>query len=706
MQSLLAVGSRISQFLVAAALILLAGGASGEMVDVQLGGPLPETGGVAKFNVSPDGAYALFQSDLDTPGILELYSVASTGGEPVKLNHALQPSASLVSGTTISPDSSHVIYSVRAPATEESGGIPYEFYVVPITGGTPYRFYPGWLDSQYITYSSFSPDSQTIIFTGRHPDSGGLDHFRGGDIDIYTVPVSGGTPTPLGVEMPEGQTTLAGFEITPDGSRLIGVGSDLTGTTYFSLYTVSMTTGAITILVEGEIFGYRLNDDASRIVYLATSDADPPVADLYSIPISAGAPTLLSTERVAGQTIQESFEITGDGARVVYACRAGRGPRTLFSSPIDGGGAVALTPEPSEDFTGVRAYAVRSDGAFVYLVTEAPRELYKVPVTGGADWETIAPIDTGDPPATINAVPGSDEVVFTAHDGTNGYVGALDTVVGGPRVLSVVPNDETNLVPVMLQVSPDGGAVTFGLFPLFGEGLVPWSMHYARIDGSVPGRRLAYLQDDAYFGSEFQYGYSSDHIIYMGKETPETPTMLWASYDPETIPMGEGEGAADYSESAGATLAVFANGDGDGDGSLTLEEYLAGVPGAEFAGFDVLDVNGDGLVTPAELISLIPAGAPVHSADANADMTLDLPELLRVIQLYNASGFGCDPEFEDDGFQLGGTDHSCLRHASDYADPAWHISLGELLRVVQFFNIGGYESCESPEDGFCASARG
>ncbi|MCC6144536.1 MAG: hypothetical protein IT368_12085, partial [Candidatus Hydrogenedentes bacterium] len=46
----------------------------------------------------------------------------------------------------------------------------------------------------------------------------------------------------------------------------------------------------------------------------------------------------------------------------------------------------------------------------------------------------------------------------------------------------------------------------------------------------------------------------------------------------------------------------------------------------------------------------------------------------------------------------------CLRHAAD-ATFDWKISLSELLRVIQFFNTGGYNFCPDvqplTEDGYC-----
>jgi len=85
---------------------------------------------------------------------------------------------------------------------------------------------------------------------------------------------------------------------------------------------------------------------------------------------------------------------------------------------------------------------------------------------------------------------------------------------------------------------------------------------------------------------------------------------------------------------------------------------------------------------------------------------VNLTELLRVIQFFNIRGYQCvtPPETSEDGYRAGsGSNHSCAPHSSDYGPQDWQISLTELLRIIQFFNIGGYHACpdEGTEDGFC-----
>lgn len=101
-----------------------------------------------------------------------------------------------------------------------------------------------------------------------------------------------------------------------------------------------------------------------------------------------------------------------------------------------------------------------------------------------------------------------------------------------------------------------------------------------------------------------------------------------------------------------------------------------------------------------------------HTADRNSDGTISLSELLRVIQFYNSGGLHCalPPESTEDGYVPGANDaqEACVPHNSDYSPQDWRISLSELLRLIQFYNSGGYFACpdaEPPtEDGMCPGA--
>ncbi|HPO17406.1 MAG TPA: hypothetical protein PLI09_28495 [Candidatus Hydrogenedentes bacterium] len=89
-----------------------------------------------------------------------------------------------------------------------------------------------------------------------------------------------------------------------------------------------------------------------------------------------------------------------------------------------------------------------------------------------------------------------------------------------------------------------------------------------------------------------------------------------------------------------------------------------------------------------------------HTADQNGDNTINLSELLRVIQFYNSGGLHCQAGTED-GFAPGPGATDCAPHDSDYAPQDWAINLSELLRLIQFYNSLGYHPCVEGEDGFC-----
>jgi hypothetical protein len=103
----------------------------------------------------------------------------------------------------------------------------------------------------------------------------------------------------------------------------------------------------------------------------------------------------------------------------------------------------------------------------------------------------------------------------------------------------------------------------------------------------------------------------------------------------------------------------------------------------------VFSFEGEGGVDPDAL----------HSADINLDYKIQLNELLRLIQFFNIGALHCDIAGED-GFAPGAGDQTCTPHDSDYSPQNWVIALTELLRMIQFFNLGGYHCELGSEDGF------
>lgn len=161
----------------------------------------------------------------------------------------------------------------------------------------------------------------------------------------------------------------------------------------------------------------------------------------------------------------------------------------------------------------------------------------------------------------------------------------------------------------------------------------------------------------------------------------------------------DGGGAACVSEQAddwlpATVLNEFHALDDNRDGRLSI---------AELGGIEGLDLNQDGMTSVAELrkASGDQAG-PVHAADYNADNVISLSELLRCVQLFNLGSLHCNASQlgQEDGYAPGAGDIDCVPHSIDYAPMDWSISLAELIRLIQL-SSDGYHACESGEDGYC-----
>ncbi len=120
------------------------------------------------------------------------------------------------------------------------------------------------------------------------------------------------------------------------------------------------------------------------------------------------------------------------------------------------------------------------------------------------------------------------------------------------------------------------------------------------------------------------------------------------------------------------------------------------------------DPDVPGLLNPtcSTVVTNVDPVDAIHTSDQDGDNQISLSELLRVIQFFNSGGFSCDLTLtSEDGYLPGAGDETCDVYDADYNPQDWQITLSELLRIIQFFNSGGYYACpgEDPptEDGYC-----
>lgn len=152
----------------------------------------------------------------------------------------------------------------------------------------------------------------------------------------------------------------------------------------------------------------------------------------------------------------------------------------------------------------------------------------------------------------------------------------------------------------------------------------------------------------------------------------------------------------------------------DVDGVITGRVVVGGdaidgatpAPGTYTITYDVQDSAGNDAVQRVRTVHVTTNCASYrcgHAADVNHDCVLQVEELVRCVQIYNAGAYRCGDG--DDGFAPGtaGT-QDCGAHTADYVPQDWSIALDELMRVVQLYDAGGLHACETGEDGYCLGA--
>jgi hypothetical protein len=90
-----------------------------------------------------------------------------------------------------------------------------------------------------------------------------------------------------------------------------------------------------------------------------------------------------------------------------------------------------------------------------------------------------------------------------------------------------------------------------------------------------------------------------------------------------------------------------------------------------------------------------------HNTDSDRDWTVELGEVLRMIQFYNIGTYHCADDSED-GFAPGIGDDSCGAHDADHLNTDGSVDMSELLRTIQFYNAedSAYKVEDGSEDGY------
>ena len=219
-----------------------------------------------------------------------------------------------------------------------------------------------------------------------------VDQGVTGKLDLWSVPIAGGTPAKISATVPDDRD-VAGFEISATGRAVYS--HDVLRWTKYELFSVPIAGGASvklsgTMPSDNDVEGFHVTQDGATVVY-RTGNTDSDEWDLYSVPTTGNAtPRKVSRTLPNGSGVTTDFKLTPDGARVLYLAD----PDTdnvfvLHSAPIQGGQSVALNLSGS-----VEAFEVSSDGQRARWTQRngATVSYWLAPVDGGPVSPALPPV--------------------------------------------------------------------------------------------------------------------------------------------------------------------------------------------------------------------------------------------------------------------------------------------------------------------------
>lgn len=410
--------------------------------------------------LSPDQQTVLYTAWSDGDDQENLYSAPLDGSRPpLRLNQITQY-GDFAYRPQFSPDGSQAFYLYYA-----NGAGQAELYTAPVDGSAPPRRLNAPLPSgSYgVGLYSVSPDGSRVVYIGRQ-DSPDAD-------ELYSAPADGSAPpTKLNGPLTAGGNILD-FLITPDGSRVV-FRADYRFNDVFELGSVPIDGSAPPTRLSSALVGggdvqqnYQITPDGSRVVYRADALVDD-LFELASVPLDGSAPPVrLNAPLPAGGAVFDGFRISPDSSRVLfYGDLQSDGVDELAIAPVDGGAPSIILNQPLVPGGSVqRNFVFTPDSAHVLFVADANtderHELFTVPVDGG-----VAPLSLSGQPAHGSVYPyvvispdGARAAYRVTYEG--GYTPTLFTVPldgSAPPLQRSQPLDSGGGISFAANFSPDG----------------------------------------------------------------------------------------------------------------------------------------------------------------------------------------------------------------------------------------------------------
>lgn len=458
------------------------------------------------FEISPDGSHVVFAADLEKDDVVELFSVDTVGGDPVRLSRGYAPVGD-VAQVWSSPDKQWTVYR----ADQDVDG-RFDLYAVPTQRDViPVRI--NEIENRTSIVSTgedvvFSANSEQVFFLGAsdessyaklfvydlidglleqlsqaqdelpdrsfvrsfrlHPDGLSViylaDHRVSSGPELYQVRIDlSEPPVRLGPDIPSFAEISEDYEITPDGSAVVFSGDFVTDGK-FELFKVDLDSQILTDLsqmiqagsdvLEGE---FQFAMDEESVVFRANRD-DLSLRELFVVPLTAASAPV----KVGSDHVQRDFSVTGGEGNELFF-RAGSnflGPFDLFHVDLTSPGQLSLHSDVDD-------FRVSADGSQVVFRAEDDFEthLFLRDVLSPTPAEKISPEflhsrakvaeDYGFSPDGQWAVFRTDSRERDLPD-----LFKVSTAGGGPAVM-VTPEDTIGTGVASFDITPESYRVTY-----------------------------------------------------------------------------------------------------------------------------------------------------------------------------------------------------------------------------------------------------
>lgn len=312
----------------------------------KLNSGLPADHFVADFDISPSGAFIIFQAQSGGYG-RSIWHVSINGGTNTKISTDVAGFS--IWDFLISHNNNRVVYRMRGYGNDD-----YRLYSVPASGGTAVRLDKPSLPEGLIDQLRISNNSAYVVFTGSLDDASKLE--------IYSAPIAGPDTSmkKLNGSLVSGGNIDCGldnkyfdFAITSDGATVVYCADYLVDGRFeiFKISTAgnSVVTRLSQVVTSGNgVYKFIISPDDSRVLYYGRFD-DATYYKGYSLPISGGTPTQLADFSAAIQKNVWGIESSPDSSWVVLNIGTSSGTEgyRLYKTAITGGLAGNMTPNPA-----------------------------------------------------------------------------------------------------------------------------------------------------------------------------------------------------------------------------------------------------------------------------------------------------------------------------------------------------------------------